>query len=141
MNPPTLPAAPWQPFPLPDSRAVITGDGYFLLNLEGLDATPEQAAALRRAVAALPDLLAALADCLQSLQRTPDAPGAYRATCMHQAHAALLKAGFTDTQPPPPCEACHGSGQKEIQSGPYFQRCEDCGGTGFTATVPPTAPK
>jgi hypothetical protein len=51
-----------------------------------------------QAIAALPDLLAALADCLQSLSRLPDTPDAYRITCMGQARAALLKTGAVITE-------------------------------------------
>jgi hypothetical protein len=57
-----LPAAPWTTPSTPDSRAIVTGNGYFLLNLEGLDIEPDDepatARALRQAVAALPELVA-----------------------------------------------------------------------------------
>ncbi len=43
-------------------------------------------------ISAAPDLLAALEDCLQSLERLPDRDGAYRVTCISQARAALNKA-------------------------------------------------
>ena len=48
-----------------------------------------------RAIAALPELLAALEDCLQSLERMPETEGAYKFTCINQAKAALIKAGYT----------------------------------------------
>ncbi len=44
-----------------------------------------------RATAA-PALLAALEDCLQSLERLPDNEGAYRVTCIQQARAAIAQA-------------------------------------------------
>ena len=31
------------------------------------------------------------------------------------------------------CRTCYGSGQVEIQSGPYFRKCKECGGTGQNA--------
>ena len=45
-----------------------------------------------RLIAAAPDLLAALSDCLESLSRMPGSPGAYRITCMTQARTAIAKA-------------------------------------------------
>jgi len=90
MNPPTLPASPWQASPLPDSRAIVTGDGYFLLNLEGLPATPETVAALKRAFAALPDLLTALETALSIIEDIPY-PGNYHAAAIE---SALRKAGY-----------------------------------------------
>lgn len=94
MNPPALPAAPWHPSPIPGSRAVITGDGCILLNLEGIpDATPEQAAAFRRAVAALPDCLAALATIHANAAESPE-------WIRRHTAAALTKAGYTATVPP-----------------------------------------
>jgi len=103
MKPPTLPASPWQASPLPDSRAIITGDGYFLLNLEGLPTTPETAAALKRAVAALPDLLTALETAERSMR--PATRGAlkdYISPELALIRAALRKAGYTfpDDQKP-----------------------------------------
>jgi len=107
MKPPTLPASPWQASPLPDSRAIITGDGYFLLNLEGLPTTPETAAALRRAVAALPDLLESVAEMLAEAKGAgiDTMPGddfaGFLISC-ENARAALRKAGYTfpDDQKP-----------------------------------------
>jgi len=55
--------------------------------------TPRQEANAR-AIAAIPALLEALEDCLQSLQRLPDSPDAYRATCIFQAREALRLAGY-----------------------------------------------
>ena len=42
-----------------------------------------------RLIAASPDLLAALVDCAECLKRLPDVDGAYRATCLNQASAAI----------------------------------------------------
>lgn len=42
--------------------------------------------------AAAPDLYAALRDCLESLNRLPDADASYRVTCIAQARSALSKA-------------------------------------------------
>jgi hypothetical protein len=108
MNPPTLPASPWQASPLPDSRAIITGDGYFLLNLEGLDSPPQTAAALRRAVAALPDLLTIVERWRshgQDIAEAWDQYGMHPDTINHlldDTESALRKAGYTfpDDQKP-----------------------------------------
>jgi len=98
MKPPTLPAAPWQASPLPDSHAIVTGDGYFLLNLEGLPTTPEAAAALRRAVAALPDLLEAMHRTVERWTEDPDDLETMDKG-IAELQAALRKAGYTATVP------------------------------------------
>ncbi len=95
MNPPTLPAAPWQASPLPDSHAIVTGDGYLLLDLEGLDSPPKTATALRRAVAALPDLLTALAAICDASDDLRLNPVELRTAAGHLASHALRKAGYT----------------------------------------------
>jgi len=100
MNPPTLPASPWQASPLPDSRAIVTGDGYFLLNLEGLPTTPETAAALKRAIAALPTLLLHL-DHLKAAADNPEINDrSFRSFAYHQARELLTIAGYSDDQKP-----------------------------------------
>jgi hypothetical protein len=101
MKPPTLPASPWQASPLPDSHAIVTGDGYFLLDFEGLDSPPKTAAALRRAVAALPDLLEALTALLKSHELTSAPPRSYiqHYDARDKARAALRKAGYAATVP------------------------------------------
>lgn len=43
-------------------------------------------------IAAAPALLAALEDALESLRRLPDAPDAYRITCINQAEDAIASA-------------------------------------------------
>jgi hypothetical protein len=101
MNPPTLPASPWQAFPLPDSRAIATGDGHFLLNLERLDSSPETVAALKRAVAALPDLLKVLERTVVGIGITDHGEEYVEISREdYQAMiAALFKAGYTATVP------------------------------------------
>lgn len=42
-----------------------------------------------RLMVAAPELFTALADCVESLMRLPDAEDAYRVTCINQAKAAL----------------------------------------------------
>lgn len=98
MRSPFLPDAPWQLSPIPDSRAIVTPDGYFLLDLEGLDT--DNPDALRRAVAALPDLLDALKLLLYGAEQAqrnglnqPQINGG-----VTLARAALTKAGFTLNQ-------------------------------------------
>jgi hypothetical protein len=43
-------------------------------------------------IAAAPELLQVLKDCLQSLERLPDVDGAYRVTCISEAKQAIAKA-------------------------------------------------
>ena len=101
MNPPTLPASPWQASPLPDSRAIVTGDGYFLLDLEGLDMPPQTAQNLKRAVAALPTLLLHL-DHLKAAADSPEVSDkGFRSFAYHQARELLTIAGYTATVPQP----------------------------------------
>jgi len=45
-------------------------------------------------IAAAPDMAKALEDCIQSLDRMPETEGAYKFTCIAQAKAALIKAGY-----------------------------------------------
>lgn len=51
-----------------------------------------------QAVAALPDLLRALALALATLEHLTDAPGAYRWTAIDEARKALGKAGVDDSK-------------------------------------------
>jgi|SRR5689334_18850044 len=51
-----------------------------------------QAEANARLIASAPALLSALRDCAEALSRLPDVDGAYRATCLHQARAAIAAA-------------------------------------------------
>jgi hypothetical protein len=91
-----LPAAPWTTPDTPDARAIIiTPDGYFSLNLEGLDVPDKEATAraLRQAVAALPDLLAALAAIHDASDDLRLPPVELRTAAGHLASAALAKAG------------------------------------------------
>lgn len=49
--------------------------------------------------------------------------------CLDQA--VYLRRAMASLPPPlPDCHKCYGSGQVEIQSGPYYRKCDDCGGTG-----------
>lgn len=57
--------------------------------------TQDQWAENAQAIAAVPDLLAALEDCLQSLERMPETKGAYKFTRISEVKAALTKAGYT----------------------------------------------
>ena len=71
-----------------------------------------------RLIAAAPDLLAAASDALESLRRLPNAPDAFRVTCIAQLSAAIAKAtgaygasdptvtyaGFGDGSHSPYCE-------------------------------------
>lgn len=45
-------------------------------------------------ITAAPDMAKALEDCIQSLNRMPETEGAYKYTCISQAKAALIKAGY-----------------------------------------------
>lgn len=45
-----------------------------------------------RLIAAAPELLAALKDCLQTLQRLPNVEGAWRLTCLKEVEWAIRKA-------------------------------------------------
>jgi hypothetical protein len=45
-----------------------------------------------RLIAAAPELLEALEDCVESLSRLRNADGAYRVTCLQQVRAAIAKA-------------------------------------------------
>jgi len=96
-SPPTLPALPWRVSPLPDYRGIIhTGDGHCLLNLEGLGVPPETAADLKRAIAALPDLLMALEVCHAFIHELQT--GGYCIDCDNERdviRAALTKSGYT----------------------------------------------
>lgn len=61
----------------------------------GPDGLPgDESLANARIVAAAPDMLSALRDCLESLRRLPDGndPNAYRLTCIMQAARAIAKA-------------------------------------------------
>jgi hypothetical protein len=91
MNTPAhLPAAPWTTPNNPDSRAIVTGNGYFLLNLEGLDVPDEEATAraLRQAVAALPAVLTALSNLVEEAKRSP-----WGHTC--EVHRETIEEAFT----------------------------------------------
>jgi hypothetical protein len=94
----SLPAAPWLPSQYEDEAAIITPDGYFLLNLEGLDVPDKEATAraLRQAVAALPELVAALknaANVLAALATGQLDKVERDSPALLSARAALVKAG------------------------------------------------
>jgi len=57
-------------------------------------------------------------------------PDAKREAEQLQASAAPPLAGRSR------CRTCFGDGLAEIQSGPYFRKCRDCGGTDVERSVP-----
>ena len=66
------------------SLARVYGDGILY------PSNPERLANAE-VMAAAPELLAALLDCVECLYRLPDTPGAFRVTCLSQARAAIAK--------------------------------------------------
>ena len=76
--------------------AELDDDGYpgneiaIIVNRLGEPSSEQWANA--RLIAAAPDLLEAASDALESLRRLPDAPDAYRVTCIGQLEAAVAKA-------------------------------------------------
>jgi hypothetical protein len=91
----SLPAAPWLPSQYEDEAAIITPDGYFLLNLEGLDVPDKEdtARALRQAVAALPAMLKALVHLKTAADNQEISDKGFRSIVYHQVCALLLIAG------------------------------------------------
>lgn len=78
----------------PISTEVIEAQGFGRIG-EWYDYSNEAPANIQ-AIRAVPQLLAALNDCLESMSRMPDTDGAFRVTCIQQARAALIAAGATE---------------------------------------------
>jgi hypothetical protein len=77
----------------PEAIYAKTEHGEIILATTWIGVPEPQRKANVRLIAAAPDLLAALKDCVESLARMPDHDGAYRVTCLRQARAAISKAG------------------------------------------------
>ena len=69
---------------------VVAGEGETFQIVARIN--PERREANASLIAAAPDLLAAATDALESLRRLPDAPDAYRVTCIAQLIRAIARA-------------------------------------------------
>ena len=92
MKKPNITPGPWAATNVNGTYVVRDKSGRTVSENPGVTYTDDANA---QAIAALPDLLAALEGCLQSLERMPETEGAYKWTCIAQAKAALTKAGYT----------------------------------------------
>ena len=79
---------------VPGALCIRDSKGWGIAHCFGVGSKTNADAAL---IATAPDLLAALKDCAESLARLPDIEGAYRATCLAEARAAIRKAERTPT--------------------------------------------